>query len=234
MKPSRTAASPTIAGWKSRKSRPRPLKNSARRKCLKGLGGILVPGGFGERGIEGKIQAAQYARENKVPYLGLCLGMQTATIEFARNVLHLEARALHRIQSPTRRIRSSRCWTNKRKSPAKAARCAWGGSPANWSWAARPTAFTAPSSSTNATVTATNSTTTTAKPLRRRGSVSAAHRLDGKLVEMIELPGHPFFLACQFHPEFQSKPDQPHPLFQRVHRRRARFHAPQNLALATR
>src|SRR5207253_4282124 len=59
-------------------------------KILKGLGGILVPGGFGERGIEGKIMAAKYARENKVPYLGLCLGMQTATIEFARNVLKLK------------------------------------------------------------------------------------------------------------------------------------------------
>src|ERR1035441_8434562 len=56
---------------------------------LKGLGGILVPGGFGERGIEGKIAAAQYARENKIPYLGLCLGMQIATIEFGRNVLKL-------------------------------------------------------------------------------------------------------------------------------------------------
>src|SRR5213079_2471939 len=59
-------------------------------KVLKGLGGILVPGGFGERGVEGKIMAAQYAREKKIPYLGLCLGMQIATIEFARNVLHLE------------------------------------------------------------------------------------------------------------------------------------------------
>src|SRR5206468_9753692 len=59
-------------------------------KMLKGLGGILVPGGFGERGIEGKILAAQFARENKVPYLGLCLGMQVATIEFARHVLNFE------------------------------------------------------------------------------------------------------------------------------------------------
>jgi len=63
-------------------------KNGAE-KMLKGLGGILVPGGFGERGVEGKIQAAQYAREKGVPYLGLCLGMQIATIEFARNVLKL-------------------------------------------------------------------------------------------------------------------------------------------------
>ena len=65
------------------------IERDGAEKHLKGLGGILVPGGFGERGIEGKIQAARYARENKVPYLGLCLGMQIATIEFARNVLKL-------------------------------------------------------------------------------------------------------------------------------------------------
>src|SRR5258708_2475800 len=65
------------------------IERDGAEKLLKGLGGILVPGGFGERGIEGKIQAARYARENKVPYLGLCLGMQIASIEFARNVLKL-------------------------------------------------------------------------------------------------------------------------------------------------
>ena len=65
-------------------------KKKGAAKILKGLGGILVPGGFGERGIEGKIKAAQYARENKIPYLGLCLGMQIATIEFARNVAGLK------------------------------------------------------------------------------------------------------------------------------------------------
>ena len=68
---------------------PKKSRSVGAEKILKGLGGILVPGGFGERGIEGKIMAAQYARENKVPYLGLCLGMQIATIEFARNVLKL-------------------------------------------------------------------------------------------------------------------------------------------------
>src|SRR5438477_7389573 len=65
------------------------IERDGAEKYLKGLGGVLVPGGFGERGIEGKIQAARYARENDVPYLGLCLGMQIATIEFARNVLKL-------------------------------------------------------------------------------------------------------------------------------------------------
>ena len=74
MKPSCTAASPTIAAWKSCKWMPRKSRRERREKMLKGLGGVLVPGGFGERGIEGKIKAAQYARENKVPYLGLCLG----------------------------------------------------------------------------------------------------------------------------------------------------------------
>src|SRR5437868_10443347 len=66
------------------------LEREGPEKHLKGLGGILVPGGFGERGVEGKITAARYARENNIPYLGLCLGMQIATIEFARNVLGLE------------------------------------------------------------------------------------------------------------------------------------------------
>ncbi len=65
------------------------IERDGAEKYLKGLGGVLVPGGFGERGIEGKIQAARFARENNVPYLGLCLGMQIATIEFARNVLKL-------------------------------------------------------------------------------------------------------------------------------------------------
>ena len=95
MRPSSTAASATIAAWKSCRWTPRKSKSTARKNVLKGLGGILVPGGFGERGIEGKILAAQYARENKIPYLGLCLGMQIATIEFARNVLKLSQGALH-------------------------------------------------------------------------------------------------------------------------------------------
>ena len=90
MKPSFTAAWPTIAAVEIEKVEAEQIEKFGAEKILKGLGGILVPGGFGERGIEGKIQAAQYAREQKVPYLGLCLGMQIATIEFARNVLKLE------------------------------------------------------------------------------------------------------------------------------------------------
>src|SRR6266436_153767 len=77
-------------GVKLQKVDAEDLERDGTEKLLKGLGGILVPGGFGERGIEGKIMAAKYARENKVPYLGLCLGMQIATIEFARNVLKLD------------------------------------------------------------------------------------------------------------------------------------------------
>ena len=69
---------------------------------------ILVPGGFGERGIEGKIQAVRYARENRIPYLGICLGMQLAIIEYGRHVLGLRGRAQHRVQSRDARTRSSR------------------------------------------------------------------------------------------------------------------------------
>ena len=83
------AASPTIAAWKFMQVDAEEIEKDGAEKAWRAVGGILVPGGFGERGIEGKIKAAQYAREQKIPYLGLCLGMQIATIEFARNVLKL-------------------------------------------------------------------------------------------------------------------------------------------------
>ena len=90
MKPSCTAASPMIAGSRSRRWMPRRSRRTGRRRCSRGWAASWCRAGFGERGIEGKILAAQYARKHKLPYLGLCLGMQIATIEFARNVLKLE------------------------------------------------------------------------------------------------------------------------------------------------
>ena len=182
-------------------------------KTLKGLGGILVPGGFGERGVEGKILAAQYARENKIPYLGLCLGMQIATIEFARNVLKLaKAHSTefdlntphpgHRHAGRTEaRDEKGRHHAARRAGLPVDARHQGGGN------------FTAHSSSTNATVTATNSTTPTAKNSRRPVLFSAAIRPTANWWRSSNCRDHPFFIASQFHPEFLSKPHQPHPLF---------------------
>jgi CTP synthase len=181
-------------------------------KILKGIAGILVPGGFGERGIEGKILAAQYARERKVPYLGLCLGMQIATIEFARNVLNLPGAHSTEFDKETphpvialldeqKQVTSKGGTMRLGRQPCQLVL----GSQANRLYGAF----------------------VINERHRHRYEFNNAYRAafeqagysfsgaspDGKLVEVIEMPGHPFFLACQFHPEFQSKPDQPHPLF---------------------
>ena len=132
MRRSSTAASATIAAWKSCKVDAEEIEKDGAEKMLKGLGGILVPGGFGERGIEGKIKAAQYARENKIPYLGLCLGMQIATIEFARNVLKLEKAHSTEVRPEHAAPGHRHARRAEKASPRKAARCGWARSPASW------------------------------------------------------------------------------------------------------
>ena len=179
---------------------------------LKGLGGILVPGGFGERGIEGKILAAQYAREHKVPYLGLCLGMQIATIEFARNVLKLEkaqstefdAHSPHPVidlqedqKSVTKKGGTMRLGlTPSQLRPNSLAAKLYG-------------AFVIHERHRHRY----EFNNKYREQFEQAGFILSGTTPDGKLVEMIEIPAHPFFIASQFHPEFQSKPHQPHPLF---------------------
>lgn len=181
-------------------------------KLLKDLGGILVPGGFGERGVEGKIRAAQYARENRVPYLGLCLGMQIASIEFARNVLGLaEAHSTEfNPQSPDPVIHLQETQRHvKRKGGSMrlgAQECQLKeGSLAGKLYGAF----------------------FISERHRHRYEFNNAYRAryeaagfafsgttpDNALVEIVELPAHPFYIASQFHPEFLSKPNKPHPLF---------------------
>jgi CTP synthase len=181
-------------------------------KLLKGVAGVLVPGGFGERGIEGKIQAARYARENKVPYLGLCLGMQIATIEFARNVLKLskahstefDANTPHPViamldeqtritkKGGTMRLGAQPC---QLVVGTKAARL-YGAFVVNERHRHRYEFNNA-----------------YREQFQKANFVFSGFTPDGKLAEIIELPDHPFFVASQFHPEFRSKPHQPHPLF---------------------
>ncbi|MDQ6630436.1 MAG: CTP synthase [Verrucomicrobiota bacterium] len=188
------------------------IERAGPEKILHGLGGILVPGGFGERGIEGKIMAAQYAREKNVPYLGLCLGMQIATIEFARHVLKLEKAhstefdlhtphpviALQEEQKKvskkggTMRLGSQSCQLQM-------------GSVANHLYGA----FVIQERHRHRY----EFNNAYRELFEQAGFIFSGNTSDGKLVELIEIPAHSFFLACQFHPEFQSKPDQPHPLF---------------------
>ena len=181
---------------------------------LEGLDGILVPGGFGERGSAGKIEAIRWARENKVPFFGICLGMQLAVVEFARHVAGLDAAnstetdphagdpviALMQDQTDvthkggTMRLGAYPC----ELAPGTLARRVYGTARVSerhrhrWEFNNRYR-----------------------DTLREAGLILCGSSPDGQLVEMVELPTkvHPYFLGCQFHPEFKSRPTAPHPLF---------------------
>jgi CTP synthase len=179
---------------------------------LSSYDGILVPGGFGKRGIEGMLQAIRYARENKIPYFGICLGMQTACIEFARNVCGLaeanssefDPATAHRVIYKLRELRGVEelggtmrlgAWTCKIE-PGTLAHRIYGQSEISERHRHRYE-FNREYESL-----------LTGAGLRISGSTP-----DGTYVEMVELPDHPHFIGCQFHPEFKSKPLEPHPLF---------------------
>jgi CTP synthase len=195
-------------------------------KKLKDLGGILVPGGFGDRGIEGKIRAARYAREAGIPYLGLCLGMQIATIEFARNVLglaganstefaentphpviHLQETQRHvKRKGGSMRLGAQECTLK----PGSLARRLYGKEVVSERHRHRYEFNNA-----------------YREAFEGAGFIIGGTTSDNQLVEMIEIPSHPYFIATQSHPEFLSKPNRPHPLFvgfikaahERLHRR---------------
>ena len=202
------------------------------------IDGILVPGGFGSRGVEGKIAAIKYAREKKIPFLGICLGMQCTVIEYARDVLgwkdanstEFDEGTTHPVidlmeeqrgitqKGGTMRLGAYPCILKKGTLAAKLYKDILTGLPNS------------------------RATDNSINPVERKnvaGMISERHRHryelaydsegrsaltaaglqvsglspDGKLVEIVELPGHPYFIACQFHPEFKSRPTAPHPLF---------------------
>ena len=183
---------------------------------------ILVPGGFGERGVEGKISTVRYARESAVPYLGICLGMQVAVIEYARNVAglagahstefqpktahpvialitewqdasgHVEQRSAESQIGGTMRLGGQQC----KLTPDSLARQVYGQDVVSERHRHRYEFNNHYLAS-----------------LESAGLKFCGTSLDGKLVEAIEIPGHPWFLACQFHPEFTSTPRRGHPLF---------------------
>jgi CTP synthase len=181
-------------------------------RLLSGLDGLLVPGGFGERGIEGKIEAIRFARERSVPFLGICLGMQCAVIEFARHVAGLEG--AHSTEFSSDAPHPVICLLDEQRSVTDK-----GGTMRLGSQAAR----LAPES----TAAECYEAELVQERHRHRYEFNnkyrqqfAAHGMavtgtspDGGLVEIIELPAHPWFLAVQYHPEFKSKPTAAHPLF---------------------
>lgn len=182
-------------------------------KLLEHVSGILVPGGFGVRGVEGKVKAIQFARENKIPYLGLCLGMQTAVIEFARNVCGLKGanstefdknttypvisllEEQKKIKDMGGTMRLGACVCNIRKNTL--AHALYKKSVIHERHRHRY-----------------EFNNKFRELFKKRGMIFSGIYPKNNLVEIIELDKHPFFVAVQFHPEFKSKPDKAHPLFQ--------------------
>ena len=188
------------------------LERDGPEKHLKGLGGILVPGGFGERGIEGKIKAAMYARENNVPYLGLCLGMQIATIEFARNVLKLN-RAHSTEFDPSTPHPVIAMLDEQTRVTKKGGTMRLGAQPCQLVVGTKTARLYGAFVVNERHRHRYEFNNTYRERFQKAGFVFSGFTPDGKLVEIIELAEHPFFIASQFHPEFHSKPHQPHPFF---------------------
>jgi CTP synthase len=179
---------------------------------LKDFDGILVPGGFGKRGIEGMLNAIRYARENRVPYFGICLGMQTACIEFARNVCKLNGANSSEFDpaTPHRVIYKLRELTGVEEMGGTMRLGAWACilEPGSLAQQAYGTSEISERHRHRYEFNREYEALLTGAGLRITGTTP-----DATYVEIVELPGHPFFLGCQFHPEFKSKPLEPHPLF---------------------
>jgi CTP synthase len=181
-------------------------------KRLRKVDGILVPYGFGYRGMEGKIEAIRYAREMKIPYFGLCVGLQTAVIEFARNVCGLaganstefEPNTPHPVidlmetqrdieaKGGTMRLGAWPCKLLKGSLAAEAYGTSRISERHRHRWEVNPSYHA---------------------QLQKAGLVFSGSSPDGRLIEIVELKDHPFFIATQFHPEFRGRPVRPHPLF---------------------
>jgi CTP synthase len=191
-------------------------------EVLKGLDAILIPGGFGYRGVEGKVMTARYARENNIPYLGICLGMQVALMEFARNVVGMENA-------------NSTEFVPDCKYPVVALITEWRDEDGNVEVRTEESDLGGTMRvggqqchlTDNSLVRQMYGEPTIVERHRHRyevnnmllkqieaaGLLVAGRSADNKLVEIIELPNHPWFVACQFHPEFTSTPRDGHPLF---------------------
>ncbi|MBV9887813.1 MAG: CTP synthase [Acidobacteria bacterium] len=179
---------------------------------LRGFDGILVPGGFGKRGVQGMIYTIQYARENKVPFFGICLGMQCATVEYARDVAGLERADTTECdpQSPHRVIYKLRELLGVDEMGGTMRLGAWPCKLEPGSFANRAYGKTEISERHRHRYEFNRDYE---KILTAAGLRITGRTPDENYVEIVEAPDHPWFLGCQFHPEFKSKPLEPHPLF---------------------
>ena len=192
------------------------------RKTLKNADAVLVPGGFGERGVEGMILACKFARENNIPYLGICLGMQVAIIEYARNVLKLKGANSTEFDQDTKYpvIGLITEWSDisgkrekRNKSSDLGGTMRLGGQICKLKKSSNSYKMYK-----NTEIVERHRHRYEVNPkfkddMNKKGLSVVGTSIDGKLVEMIEIPDHKWFLACQFHPEFTSNPRDGHPIF---------------------
>ena len=184
--------------------------NIAQKLC--GCSGILVPGGFGDRGIEGMILAAQYARERGIPYLGICLGMQIAVIEFARHVLGWEDAHSAEFDEFTKHPVID-IMPEQKSITQKGGTMRLGAYPCVLSEGSRAAALYGKAEISERHRHRYEFCNDFRDAFVAAGLIPTGLSPNGRLVEIVELPEHPWFTACQFHPEFKSRPDRPHPLF---------------------
>jgi len=179
---------------------------------LSSLNGILIPGGFGERGTEGKINAARYARENKIPFFGLCLGMQIAIIEFARNIANLK-------NANSREIDPKTPYPVIDFLPGQSEYSMLGGTLRLGKYPCKLIKGTKAYEQYSTELVYERHrhryevNNEFRENLAEKGLIFSGISPNGTIVEMLELQDHPWYVACQFHPEFKSRPNRPHPLF---------------------
>jgi CTP synthase len=191
-------------------------KNPSAVKELKNFDGIIVPGGFGKRGVEGKIKAIEFCRKQKIPYLGLCFGLQLAVIEFSRNVCGLKGAAstefVPKTPYPVIDVMMEQKALLKEKRYGGTMRLG------DYKCELKPGTLSFKAYGKQKYIFERHRhryevNNAFREKLEKKGMIMAGVNPEIDLVEIIELPGHPFFIASQFHPEFKSRPLRPHPLF---------------------
>jgi CTP synthase len=181
-------------------------------KFFKNIHGILVPGGFGTRGIEGKIKAIKYAREKNIPFFGICLGMQLATVEYARSVCGLKTANSTEFDKTTKDPVIS-LLAEQHQVTNMGATMRLGAYPCHLEKDTKAHAAYKKEDISERHRHRYEFNNEYRELLQSKGLVIAGSNVQRDLVEVVEVKGHRWFLGCQFHPEFQSKPDKPHPLF---------------------
>jgi len=188
------------------------IESESAEKLLSGVDGILVPGGFGDRGIEGKVSSIKYARENNIPFLGICLGMQCAVIEFARNMCGFsDAHSSEFAKDTTHPV--IHIMEEQKSITDKGGTMRLGACPCNLSDNSKALALYDAKEISERHRHRYEFNYSFKDQLEERGLIVTGTSPDGKLVEIVEFNNHPWFVACQFHPEFKSTPLKAHPLF---------------------